>query len=230
MSQTQPDIMLAPTAAEASVVERAKFLQKTYTWVFIGILGFCATLWAFDHVQPVRDLGLMLFRSPIVYLVVILGGAWLVHKVAETSPINVIAYFSWIFLLGLSAGPLVSLANATAPELVSQASLITAITFLGLTAYVFISGKDFSFMRGFLMVGLFGLIGVGLAGWLFGFDVGIWFSVAGALLMAGYILYDTSMVLHHYPTTAHVSAAIVLVTDVILLFQYILSILMRSRD
>ena len=47
-----------------------------------------------------------------------------------------------------------------------------------------------------------------LAGWLFGFHLGLWFSVLGVLLFSGYVLYDTSRILHHYPTDAHVPAAI----------------------
>ena len=83
------------------------------------------------------------------------------------------------------------------------------------------------------MLGLpifFALMALGLGGWIFGFQLGVWYSIAGALLFSGFILYDTSRILHHYPTTAHVAAAVVLFTDVVILFQKILMILLRSRD
>ncbi len=230
MTHTNPYSLRSTPAAEASITERAAFLQRTYTWLLGGIFGFCGTLWSFDHVEAVRHLGFALFGNPIIAIVVLMGGAYLVHAVAERSPINAVAYALWVFVMGLAIAPLVSYANATAPAVVSQASLITAVVFLGLTIYVFVSGRDFSFLRGALSIGLFALIGIGLASWLIGFDVGIWYSVAGALLFAGYILYDTSQILHRYPTTAHVAAAVVLFTDVVLMFQYILMLLLSSRD
>ena len=101
--------------------------------------------------------------------------------------------------------------------------------FSGLTGYVFVSGKDFSFLGGALAIALFALLGIAIAGWIFGFSVGIWYSVIAVLVFAGYILYDTSKVLHHYPVTAHVSAAIVLFVDVVLLFKHILILLSRRR-
>src|SRR5690606_26522836 len=98
------------------------------------------------------------------------------------------------------------------------------------TIYVFASGKDFSFLGGALAIALFGLLALGIGGWLFGFELGVWYSIGGALLFSGYILYDTSRILLHYPPTAHVSAAIVLFTDVVILFKHVLMILLRSRD
>ena len=90
--------------------------------------------------------------------------------------------------------------------------------------------QDFQFLRGVLMFGGLALLGIGIAGMLFGFSLGLWYSAAIVVLMAGYVLYDTSAVLHRYPTTMAMSAAIVLFTDVVLLFKHILLLLARSRD
>jgi len=149
---------------------------------------------------------------------------------AERSPINVVVYGLYVLVFGLATAPLVSLANSVAPGIVGQAGMITGIIFGGLTLYVFKTGRDFSFMGGILALGLFAMIALGIGGWLFGFQLGVWYSIAGALLFSGYILYDTSRILLHYPTTAHVAAAVVLFTDVVILFQKILMILLRSRD
>ena len=108
--------------------------------------------------------------------------------------------------------------------------MITAVIFMGLTAYVFMSGKDFSFMGGFLAIAVVGLIITGLVSMFMGGGVGIWYSYAAAAIFSGYILYDTSRILHHYPTTAHVSAALVLFVDVVILFKHILIILASNDD
>ena len=163
----------------------------------------------------------------LVYIGIFMGGSFAVSALAETRPINAIAYAAWAFLLGLLVGPLVL---AAGPDLVSQASLITALTFGGLTVYVLWSGKDFSFLRGALFLLAMGLFVAMIAGWLFGFSMGMWISVGVVALCAGYILYYTSEILHRFPTNMAMSAAIILFTQVVLMFKHVLILLMRSRD
>ena len=102
--------------------------------------------------------------------------------------------------------------------------------FGGLTTYVLYTGKDFSWMRGILVMAFFGLIVTSLLGFFMGFSMGLWFSAAIVLLSAGYILYDTSQILHRLPTSMPMTGAILLFTDVVLLFKHILILLMGSRD
>ncbi len=102
---------------------------------------------------------------------------------------------------------------------------ITALgVFLGLTTYVFVTKKDFSWMGGILYTVLFGMIAVALCSRLFGFELGLLYNLAGALLFSGYILYDTSNVLHHNRTDKPVPAAVELFVDVVLLFWYLLAL------
>ena len=226
--------MAAPAAAFAAASERAAFLKRVYGLLFLGILGFAATLWACGNIAPVRNLMVDLWGliagtqyGFLVYIGIFFAGSWAVQALAEKKPINAVAYASWAFLLGLLVGPLVQVAGA---ELVSQASLITALVFGGLTVFVLWTGKDFSFLRGALFVASMAVFVALIAGWLFGFSMGIWISVGIVALCAGYILYYTSEILHRYPTTMAMSAAIILFTEVVLLFKHILILLMRSRD
>ena len=217
---------MAVPAAHAEVEERARFLKKTYTTLFLGILGLCGSLFAFGQFEFMQTMSRWMLSNWLLYIALFLGVTFAVHMVAERYPINVVAYALYVVFFGLILGPLVTIAEG---QTLNQAVLITALIFSALTAYVFVSGKDFSFLGGILTIGLVGLLAIALAGWLFGFSVGIWWSIGAALLFAGYILYDTSRILHHYPTTAHIAAAIVLFTDVVLLFKQIL-ILLMSRD
>ncbi|MHC5063294.1 MAG: Bax inhibitor-1/YccA family protein [Planctomycetota bacterium] len=219
----------AVPAAEAAVNERAVFLQKTYTWLLMGILGFCATIWGVQEIPALQSMAWSIASNWIIAIVVMMGGAMVVHAVAEKPGINAIAFAGYAFVFGLLVGPWVMIADSQGAGIVGQAAMITAVIFFGLTAYVFVSGKDFSFMGGILSIVLFTMIAVGLCAWLVGFALGTWFAVLGAMLFSGYILYDTSRILHHYPVTAHVSAAAVLFVNVVLLFKYIL-VLMMNRD
>jgi FtsH-binding integral membrane protein len=229
MNLSEP-LILAGTRDDAEIDARARFLQRTYSWLCAGVVGFCAVLLAFEHVPALQGLSRTLFGNPIVAIVTLLGASFAAHALAERSPINAVVYALYVLVFGLAIAPLVAFANQAAPGIVGQAGLITGVVFLGLTVYVFKTGRDFSFLGGALWIGFFGLLALGLAGWLFGFQLGVWYSIAGALLFSGFILYDTSRILHHYPTTAHVAAALVLFTDVVILFQKILMILLRSRD
>jgi FtsH-binding integral membrane protein len=151
--------------------------------------------------------------------------------VARTHPINLIAYFAYAIFFGLVLAPLVLFAAETSPTVLTQASIVTLLVFSGLSAYVFVSGKDFSFLGGVLAIAALAMVGVLVAGLLFGFAIGLWFSVLGVLVFSGYILYDTSRILHHYPTDAHVPAAIELFVSLILLFQHVLNLLLSlNRD
>jgi FtsH-binding integral membrane protein len=116
------------------------------------------------------------------------------------------------------------------PNVIATAGVITLVIFGGLTATVFLTGADFSFLRSALMLGGFAAIGLILCGALFGFDLGVFFSVAMVVFAGGYILYDTSNVLHHYRTHQYVAASLALFASVALLFWYVLRIVMSSRD
>jgi hypothetical protein len=71
-------------------------------------------------------------------------------------------------------------------------------------------------------------LGTILAGMLFGFSLGLWFSAAMIALASGFIVYDTSNILHRYPTTHYVAASLELFASVALLFFYILRFVMQN--
>jgi FtsH-binding integral membrane protein len=119
--------------------------------------------------------------------------------------------------------------SGTAMAILMQAIVITLAIFIGLTLTVFITKKDFSFLRGFLTICTFAALGVILAAILFGFSLGALFAGLMILLMGGYILYQTSLVMSQFPPTAHVAAALMLFSTVATLFWYVLNFLMSMR-
>ena len=111
------------------------------------------------------------------------------------------------------------------PELLNQAAIVTLALFTGLSAVVFVTKKDFSFMKTGLTIGFFIALGLIVAGVLFGFNLGLWFSVGMVVLASGSILYQTSNMIHKYQSHQHVAASLGLFASLMLLFWYILSIL-----
>jgi FtsH-binding integral membrane protein len=229
----------APVAAFAAANERAGFLKKVYGLLFLGVLGFAVTLWAAANVPLVNgwamDMARLIYGNRwgwAIYMGIFIGGSYLVHSVAEQRPLGAFAYAGWVMLLGLLISPIVLMVSGQqgGMAIINQASALTAIVFGGLTTYVLYTGKDFSWMRGILVMAFFGLIVTSLLGFFMGFSMGLWFSAAIVLLSAGYILYDTSQILHRLPTSMPMTGAILLFTDVVLLFKHILILLMGSRD
>jgi len=118
------------------------------------------------------------------------------------------------------------LLSGQAGSILMQAVVITLAIFIGLTVTVFVTKKDFSFLRGALTIASFAVLGVILASMLFGFSLGAVFCGAVILIMAGYILYQTSLVMSHFPPTAYVAAALMLFSTIATLFWYVLQLLM----
>ena len=116
------------------------------------------------------------------------------------------------------------------PHFIRDAAYITIGLFAALTASVFVTKKDFSFLRSGLSmfgVGALILVYLSLAG---GFNLGILFSFAMVVLAGGYVLYYTSQVLAHYDSESYVAASLALFSAVALMFWYVIRILMSLRD
>ena len=102
--------------------------------------------------------------------------------------------------------------------------MTAAVAFVALTAYTFVSRRDFSFLKGFVWTGLVALIVLGLSNYFF-FEsplVALASSGIGVLLFSAFILYDTSSILREYPNEEYISAALTLYLDVFLLFENLL--------
>ena len=115
------------------------------------------------------------------------------------------------------------------PSPVRDAFLLTGASFTGLTGYVLITRKDFSFLGASLSMGLWVVLGAMLLSF-FVQSAALSLAIAsvGVILFSGYILYDTSRILRD-PERNAVSAALRLFLDVVNLFLSLLRILSSSR-
>ncbi|MCV6613138.1 MAG: Bax inhibitor-1/YccA family protein [Amphritea sp.] len=145
--------------------------------------------------------------------------------------------FAFAGLMGFGLGPLLNhyLAMANGGQIVMTAMGMTAATFLGLSAYVLTSKKDFSFMGGFLAAGSMILLIAMVALFvlpLFGVDIGamhLAFSAAVVLLMSGFILYDTSNIVNGTYTN-YIMATVGLYLSIYNLFVHLLSLVGFLND
>jgi modulator of FtsH protease len=130
----------------------------------------------------------------IVQLVVLLGTLFALNKF-QNSVWSIPLVFFFTGFLGYTAGPIVNfyLGMANGGDIVTTALAMTGITFLGLSAYAVSSRKDFSFMGGFLMIGLILVVVASIANIFFAIPaLSLVISAVGVLVFSGFILYDTS--------------------------------------
>jgi len=221
-------------AASEAASERAAFVRRVYAHLAGSVLVMIALCAALMQVITIEDVARFLGNSPwmmLVMLAVFIGSGFLARYWAQSQTSVALQYAGlglYIAVQALFFLPLLLFVSSymNQPHLIAQAGILTGAVFGGLTMSVFITRKDYSFLGPILTVGCFIALGVIIAAILFGFSLGLFFSFAMVALLAGYILYDTSNVIHHYPTNMHVAAALELFADAALMFWYILRILM----
>jgi FtsH-binding integral membrane protein len=220
-------------AAEAPESARAEFIKKTYLHLGGAILAFIALEVLLFKSGIAQQIAAPFARNWWMIFILFMVGGWVADKFASKVESPGAQYFGlglYVVLEALIFTPLLFIAAYYSdPSVIPTAGLITGVVFGGLTAIVFMTGKDFSFLRNILYVASLGALATIAASMIFGFSLGIVFCGAMVVLMAGYILYYTSNVLHHYPVGSHVAASLALFASIATLFWYILQILM-DRD
>jgi len=225
------------SVARSDAEVRAEFLKKTYFHLAGSIWAFMLIEWVLLQL-PVEGLVAGMIGSPMSWLLV-LGGFMGVSYIASRWALDAVDIKKQYMGLGLYVVaeaviflPLLYVAKTYYPDVIPAAGLLTLIIFTGLSGVVFMTRKDFSFMGGVLRIATFVALGVIVGALLFGFSLGLLFTCLMIALASGYVLYETSNVLHHYRPGQHVAASLALFASVALLFWYILQLLMRlqSRD
>ena len=236
-----PMVPMDRFAAQAAAGERADFITKTYLHL-AGAIGLFVALEAVLLSMPGVDklVEMMRFGSRYSWLIV-LGAFMVVSWVAESWARSAVSQTTQYLGLGLYVFaeavifvPLLFIATNLdrlhGTHIIPSAAVATLGLFGILTATVLVTRKDFSFLRGVLWFGGLAAMGFILVAILFQFDLGPIFVYAMIALACGYILFQTSGVMHHYRIGQHVAAALALFAAVALLFWYIVLLFMRSRD
>jgi modulator of FtsH protease len=177
-------------------------------------------------------------NHPFIGMILFMGSFFGASVVRERPGVNVAALFGATFVSGLFIAPMLWYAQAASSQgltlstsPVRDAFLLTVLGFTGLTTYALLSKRDFSFLGGFLSMGLWVLIGASLIGLFVGgsaFSLAI--SSVAILLFGGFILYDTSRMLRDPTNRDPVGAAMGLYLNFLNLFVALLRILASSRQ
>ncbi|MBO9691562.1 Bax inhibitor-1 family protein [Chryseobacterium sp.] len=222
--------------AHSSEVEKANFYKKTYLHVALSILAFIGVETILLKTVP-KEIILMMFSQKYIWLLII-GVFWLASVLAskwslsQSKSTQYLGLGFYILLEAIIFMPLLFIATNIegGANVIFQAATLTVAMFAGISAVAFTSKRDFSFLRNIIVIGGFISIGLIVGGMIFGFNLGLWFSVGMVILASATILYQTSKLKDAYGTNQYVGAALQLFASIMLLFWYILSILMSRRN
>lgn len=229
--------------APARTSERGLFIQRTYAHLAGAILAFIGLeallMYLVPPKQAITLFGLGSGMGFLVVLLAFMGASWLAQMWARSESSIGMQYAGLALYVVAEAVimlPLLSFAQNYINDktLIPTAGILTLAVFGGLTLATFTSGKDFSVLGPILSVGSMLALGVIIISCLpgFGFTLGLFFSFAMVALLSGFILFQTSQVMHHFRTDQHVAAALMLFSSIATLFWYILRILviLNGRD
>lgn len=205
--------------AIGGVVSTNKVLRNTY--MLLGMTLLCSAGTA--GLSMALGLG---HGAALVLTLVGFGLLFVVHRMADSSK-GLLAIFAFTGVMGAALGPLLGhyLNMPGGPALVLQALGGTAVVFFGLSAYALTSRKDFSFLGGFLMVGLIVAVVAMIANIFLNIPaLSLTISAAVVMIMSGLILFDTSRIINGGETN-YIRATVGLYLSIYNLFVHLLSLL-----
>jgi hypothetical protein len=217
--------------ATLDVAARSTFMVRVYQHLLAAIVAFVAIEALLINLGVASALYDWLEGNGYMWLALLGGfmvGSWIATNAAHDILDPSRQYAGLFGLAGLYAvlfAPFLHYVfdvRTDGSATVGAAAIITAIGFAGLTAVGLTTRNDLSFLRPLVLWGMVSALVLILAAVLFGFELGVWFSVAMITLAGVSILYQTQTILRRYPSEAYVGAAVQLFGSVMLLFWYVL--------
>ncbi len=234
----------AVTIADTAVDEQTTFLRKTYLHLLGAVLAFIGLLVMWFKTGLASDVVMTMFSGTWSWVIVMgafLLVSYLANRWANSATSLTMQYAGlglYVFAESIIFLPILYIINRFFPpeqaqNIITTSALATLTLFGALTATILFTRADVTFMGKFLWFGGISLFGIALIAAFMGTGLGVWFPILGALLMCGYILYETSAMLHIMRPGQHVAAALMLFSSLATLFYYILRIAMElaaNRD
>ena len=212
-------IMHSASRSQTSVLATNAVIRNTYLLLAMTLL--------FSAVTAGVSLALKLPHPGLLLTLAGYFGLLFATARFSNSSLGLVFVFALTGFLGYTLGPILNayLALANGGQVVMTAMAGTGVIFIGLSGYALVSRKDFSFMGGFLMVGILVTFLAGLGAVVFAMPaLSLAVSAMFILLMAGLILYETSNIIHGGETN-YIMATVTLFVSIFNLFTSLLHVL-----
>ncbi len=234
------------SAARPRASRRAVFITKTYLHLLGGVGLFVLLESLFLRVSLLAELTDLL-TARLVGLLVLLGLAIVAIAVTVVAAVLTESAFSlrlqylglglYVYVEAVICAPLLAAARALDPRIIPLAAIVTMGLFGVLTLSVFVTRRDFSFLRAGLVFGSLALLGFLVICFILCFTAGVGLTYAAELIVTyaaialacGWILHDTSEILHHYRSSQYVVAAVCLFASIASIFFWLLRVAILSR-
>ena len=215
----------ATARPETAILATNKLIRNTYTLLSITLLfsAMMATLSVFMRVG---------FGASLVCTLAAFGLLWFVLPKTANSANGIWVVFLFTGLLGFGLGPTIGhyLSVPGGPQIVMTALGGTGVIFLGLSGYALTTRRDFSFMGGFLFVGLLVILGAALANIFFSIPaLSLAISAVVVMLFSGFILYDTGRMVNGGQTN-YIHATVGLYISILNIFTSLLHLFGAFSD
>jgi len=235
--------------ADAPAADRAAFFRRTYGLVAIGFAAFAALLAiffvGFDQRSGIAfavftGLGSMISSLGGWSILLVMLAFWGATTVAQSLAFNRASRGTQYAGLGLYVilealifipliGYVILSTNGNASSVLVPAGIVTGGMIAGLTALVFMTNLDFSFLKVAIVLGSFAAIAIVIVAAIAGLSLGAWFSIAMIILMATVILYQTNEIKNTLETDQHVAAAFILFSSFVTLLFYVIRFFAGGR-
>ncbi|MEM9623842.1 MAG: Bax inhibitor-1/YccA family protein [Pseudomonadota bacterium] len=208
------------SVAGLSELETSKVLRNTYMLLGMTLAFSAVTAGA----ASLMGVGMI---NPFLFLAGVFGLSFLVHKTAN-SAMGLLSVFLFTGFIGFFTGPVLTAVMQIphGAQSVMMALGSTAVAFVGLSGYALVTKKDFSFMSGFIQIGLWAMLGAIVLSLIF--DLGAFqlaISAGIVILMGSLILWQTSAIVHGGETN-YIIATVTLFMSIYNLFMSLLHLFM----
>jgi FtsH-binding integral membrane protein len=208
--------------------ERATLVRRTYLLVLAGVV-LTVTGVGFTFTQPA--LLRLVAAHPFLAMIGAFVPLFLSMRARSTFPANLGLALLFTFAMGVAISPVIFFYVATQPALLPQAGILTLSTFTVLTAYAWVSKRDFSAWGSFFVVGLWILIATSLLNLIFRNEsASLWLAAVTVFVFSGLLVYDTWRLRNQYGPDDYVMAAVAIYLDLLNMFLAILRLLGGRRN
>ena len=213
----------AVTRSQEAILATNKVIRNTYillsmTLIFSAAMAFVGVISGIGH------------GAALVADIVAIAILWFVLPRTANSAAGIPTIFAFTGLLGFGLGPVLNYYLSVNPSIVMTALGGTGVIFLGLSGYALTTRKDFSFLGGFVMVGMLVVLGAAILNIFLGIPA-LFLAVNAAivLIMSAFILWETSSLVHGGETN-YIMATAGLFLTILNLFQALMHLLGAFSD
>ena len=213
----------AVTRSQEAILQTNKVIKNTYillsmTLIFSGLMAFVGVISGIGH-------GVALIAS-----IAAIAMLWFVLPRTANTGAGIPVIFAITGLLGFGLGPVLSFYLSVNPSIVMTALGGTGAIFLGLSGYALTTRKDFSFLGGFIFVGMLVVLGAAILNIFMGIPaLFLALNAAIILIMSAFILWETSSLIHGGETN-YIMATAGLFLSILNIFQALLHLLGAFSD